>query len=187
MNWCCVSTERRGQRLDGADQRADASELARASRGHGDAGPVSARDHGAGEGHRYSVAERRRRRDRRYRFVDRHRLSSQCRLIDAEIPNPDHAKVGRNAVAGFKQHEVAGHNVLGGDADPLPIANGRGAGIDHPPDRLERSLGAAFLEIADDCVEQHNGQHHDGVGNFTDSQSKRRGDEQHVDQEVVEL
>jgi hypothetical protein len=187
MNWCCVSTERRGQRLDGADQRADASELTCGPGRHHHARPVAACNESPRKDHRSPVAERCLSSNRRNPFVDRHRLAGQRRFVDAQIAHADQTQIRGHTVAGLEQHEVARNDGLRGDCGSLSIADDGSARVDHHPDGIQRPLGASFLDMANDGVEQDHGEHDNGVGDMADGERERGGCQQHVDQHMIEL
>ena len=70
------------------------------------------------------------------------------------------AQVGRHAVARLEQHHVAGHELA---RQPTVMRARRRAaraarGRDQLADRVERLLGLALLEEADDRVDQHDGE-----------------------------
>ena len=56
-------------------------------------------------------------------FPDRQRLAGQRGLVDLEVDRLDHARVGRHAVAGFEQNDVARHQVAGRDVPLLAVAH----------------------------------------------------------------
>ena len=99
----------------------------------------------------------------------------------------DQPKVGRYAVAGFHQHDVAGHDLLCGDSQPPAVAQHGGVRIDHAADRVQCLFGAAFLHEADDGVQDYYRQDDRRVAEMVEQQRDQRGGQQHIDQQVVEL
>ena len=74
----------------------------------------------------------------------------------------DEPGVGRDAVALFELHDVAGHEVGDGDDRHLAVAHHLGVGRHHLLQRLGGLLGAVLLKEADGRVEQHDADDGDG-------------------------
>ncbi len=117
----------------------------------------------------------------------RHGFPGQGRFLGAQVLDLDQAQVGRNAVAGFQQHDVAGHELFGRDHARFAAAQGPRFGGQHVADRIERLLGAAFLNEAEQTVEDDHRENDAGVDPEAQHQLGEAGGEQHIDQNVVEL
>ena len=72
-----------------------------------------------------AVADRRLGRDGGGRFVGRHGLAGQRRLLGAQVLGLQKPEVGRDLVAGFEGHDVARHELFGRDQAVLPPRNVR--------------------------------------------------------------
>ena len=92
-----------------------------------------------------------------------HQLSGQRRFVDAQVTRPGEAQIRRHAVARLEQYEVARDDVLRRNDHAPSVAHDGSTRVDHSPYGVERPFGAAFLDIADDGVEQHHGEHHRGI------------------------
>ena len=126
----------------------------------------------------------------------RHAFARQRRLVGVEIGLLDDAGVGRHPVTGLHQHDIAGHDLVGGDALALAIADhGRfGGGERHQ--RPHRALGPRLLEEAEQRVEHDDRQDDDGlVGQRGLARVLQqpldhrddRGHQQDDDEEILEL
>ena len=99
----------------------------------------------------------------------------------------EHPGIGGDRIAGGQQHQVAGHQLarghhLLGAVAQHPHLQGR-----QPAQCGHRALGAAFLQRADQRVDQHHRQDHPGVALVAERHRQRRGDEQDGDQRAGEL
>ena len=87
----------------------------------------------------------------------------------------------------MQQHDVAGHKFLGGDAElPAGAAHGAFRG-DHAGKGFNGLLRLGFLEIADDGVNQHNGEDDAGVHPFAEERGDTTGGNENVNERLVEL
>jgi hypothetical protein len=73
------------------------------------------------------------------------------------------AQVGGHLVACLQQHDVAGHQLLGGHSAPLPVAQHQRPGREHVADGVQGLLGLALLDEADDGVDEHHAEDHTRV------------------------
>ncbi len=106
----------------------------------------------------------------------------------------DQARVGGNGVAFFDEDEVAGHDFRRRNALPLAVADDVGLCRRHLAQRRHRRFGARLLDVAHDCVEQHDREDRDrfiGQRRFALHQPQRGGngcgDEQQDHQHILEL
>jgi hypothetical protein len=116
------------------------------------------------------------------------RLAGQERLVHLQAARLEQAQVGRHLVAGFQEHDVAGHQFLGVDGVVVAAPLDARTWIDSSC--LQRGgarLGLPFLDGADRRVQDDHQQDEDRVLHLADRQRHRRGGEQHVDQGVGEL
>ncbi len=98
-----------------------------------------------------------------------------------------HARIGRHAVAGFEQHDVAGHQFAGVDLPDRTIPAHARAGRQHVLERRQRVLGAVLLDEAERGVEQDDDEDDDGVADIADDAREHRRAEQDQDQQALEL
>ena len=179
--------ERRGQALYSADHATDSSEFGGGARRGDHADTLAGGNEGARKGHGKAVAQGGYRLHWGNVLVDRHRLAGQNRLVDPQVPRLDHAQVGRNPVAGLENYDVTGDQMFRAYGHALASPNHRSAGVDHAANGLERLLSASLLDIADYGIDDDDGQDYQGVHDVFDGRCKRSGDQQYVDQEIVEL
>jgi hypothetical protein len=167
--------------------RIDAADLGGRAGGHHQAGGLAVADQRAGIGHAAAVAQRRIGGDRVAVLVHRHRFAGERRFIDAQVLHLQQPQVGRHAVARSQQHQIAGHQVGGIDVLAPAVAQHHRMRRQHRADRVQRRLGLALLDEADDGVDHHRGQQHAGVDPVAQHRGDGRGAEHHVQQHVVEL
>jgi hypothetical protein len=109
------------------------------------------------------------------------------RLVDAQVARPHQPQVGRHAVAGLEHHVVAGHDVVCRHGDAPAVADERGLRVDHLADGRERLFGAAFLNEADDRVDDDHRQDHQGIDLVADEGGEHGRPQQDPDEQAVEL
>ena len=97
------------------------------------------------------------------------------------------AQVGRHAIAGFQQDDVAGHQA--GHVHHLPLA-----ATQHPRGRRQHGLqggqrlfGLALLDETDQGIDQHHRHDHRRVDVVAEQSGQHRRGDQEQDQRVVEL
>ena len=123
-------------------------------------------------------------------MVLRHRqaLAGQCRLVHLQGNRGQQSPVGGNAVTGFHQHNVAGHELASVDGVQQTVATHSGAGDEHAAQCLQRSLGPVLLHESDNGVEDDHEQHDEWCLHFVgDHERHDRSSEQDQDQQVLEL
>ena len=54
----------------------------------------------------------------------------------------------------------------------MPVANDRCTRVDHALDRFKRSLGAAFLNEPDNCIDDDDSEHNCGIHGVADRGGK---------------
>ena len=189
-----LALQRRRLVLRLLQQTGDAAHLrAHAGRGH-DRPPVPVGGGGAAEHHVVAIAERRVAVDRRRVLGHRDALAGQRGFGGLQRRRFDEAPVGRDRVALFDEHDVAGDHVGRGDALPAAAAHDRGASRGHRAQGGDRGLGARLLQVAHRRVEEHDREDRDGfVGQRRvaldqpqDGGDRRRHQQQH-DEDVLEL
>jgi hypothetical protein len=124
---------------------------------------------------------------RRQGIFDGFRFAGQRRFLDAQVARLDEAQVGRNLVSRSEQHQVTGHQVLGLDLLSPAVPHHRGAERKHVADRVERLFRLAFLNEADQRIDQHHAQDHAAIHPVPEGRGDAGGAEQHIDQDIVEL
>jgi hypothetical protein len=179
--------QRRRLGLGRGDGAGDAADLGARAGGDDDAFAAAALHGGAGERHASAVGDRRRRRQRRVGLVRRRRLAGQRRFVDREVAGGVQPQVRGHAVAGFDQHHVAGHEVLG-------IAHDDGAAAPDARPRRQQplqvggaALGPRFLPDADRGVERDDQQDEERVGAVAEQQGQQRRRAEHVQQRAAQL
>ena len=160
-------------------------------------GGVAGRDHDAARlavgherarvGHIAAVAERRVGRDRIALLLDRHRLAGERGLLDAQVLDPEQPQIGGHAVAGLDQHHIAGHQLHGIDRKGVTVAQHRSLERQHAADRGQRPLGLAFLDKADDGVDDYHADDYAGVHPVAKCGGNARGRQQDIDQDIMKL
>ena len=141
---------------------------------------VAAGDVGVHEGHVDAVAQRHVGSDDGLGvLLDGHALAGQRAFLDLQRRRHDHPAVGRHAVAGIDQHDVAGHDLVGGDLDHVAVAPHLGDRLHHLAEGRCGGLGFAFLVIPQPRVEEgQQDQPHAGAV-LGDEQADDRCDHQH--------
>ena len=91
---------------------------------------------------------------------------------------------GRRARAGRDRRERCPRP---GRPSRWPSRSTEARGVDHGADRLQRPFGPAFLDEADDGVDDDHGQDHRGIDIMPDRSGEHGRAEQHIDQEIVKL
>ena len=121
------------------------------------------------------------------RLVDGHGFAGQNRLFDLEAARLDEPQIGGDTVARLDQHQIARHQVDGVNALSSPVTEHGGPWCEHPPDRLHRLFGAAFLNEADHRIDDHHRQDDAGINEMTQHRSHTGRANQHIDEQVVEV
>ncbi len=173
--------------MDVAEQDADASDLGAAAGRDHDAGALAGCDHRTRVGHAAAVAENGIGGNCRLVLPGSDRFTGQNRLVDQQSARADEAQVGRYAVAGFDQHDIAGDDLGNGHTLAVPVAEHAAAWRDHAADGSQRVLCLAFLDEADDGIGDHDGNDHPGVDEMAEKPGCQCAREKEVDQGVVEL
>ena len=101
------------------------------------------------------------RRDRVDALAHRQALAGQRRLGDLERRRREHAPVGGHDVAGLDLHDVAGHELLGGQQAERAVAAHPRLDDHHLRQRRHRRRGLALLAEPEHRVEQREQQDHD--------------------------
>ena len=96
-------------------------------------------------------------------FVDGDRLAGERRLFRPQVLDVDEAKVRRDLVARFEQHDVARHQLLGRDHARFAIAQGPRLGGQHVADRIQRLLRLALLNEAEQPIDDDDAENDRGV------------------------
>ena len=115
-------------------------------------------------------------------------LAGQGGFFDLQLDCCKESSVGRHPVAGFDEHDVAGHEFFRRDGTHFTVTTDTRGGDEHPAERVERCFGPVLLDETDHGVEQH-----DDDDNGRSLQLARNGEadsggrQQDGDKEVVEL
>ena len=173
--------------LDAAQQRADPADLGLKAGGHHDAGALARRHHGSRIGHAPSVSEGGVLLDGGLGLGGSHRFTREGCLVDQERAGLEQPEIGGDAVSGFDEDNVAGHDLAGGDARAAPVAQHVGARRDHAADGVERVLGLALLDEADNGIDEDHGDDDGRIDEVSEAPGRHRARQEEVDQRVVEL
>ena len=114
-------------------------------------------------------------------------FAGQCRFFDAQLARFEQAQVGGDFVAGAEQHDVADHELFRRDLAALTVAQHRRVEREHVADGVQRTFRLAFLDHADDGVDEHHADDHAAIHPMGEQGRDRCRDQQHVDEDVVEL
>ena len=169
------------------DHAVDAPEFGVGPGGHHHADATPGGDQRAGKRHAAAVTDAGIGRHRVAVLVGWDRLAGEGGLFDAQVGGLDQAQVGRHAVAGAQAHDVARDQGVGVDRVPAPVAAHLRVQRQHLADALERLLGLAFLDEADDGVDDDHAEDHAGVDPVTEYGGDGRCGEQYIDQHIVEV
>ena len=129
-------------------------------------------------------------------FGDRHAFAGQRRFVGLQVGLLDDAGIGRDLVAGLDQHDVAGHDVVGGDPLALAVAHHGRFRRGQRHQRAHRFLGARFLDEAEQGVQHDDRQDDDrligqgALARILQQPFDHRdddGDQQDDHQEILEL
>ena len=157
------------------------------TRRHHHAGGPTRCHQGAGECHPFPISNRCLLGHRVRGFVDRNRLAGKCRLFRPQVLNIDQAKVRRNLVPGFEQHDVARNQPLRGNHANLLAAQGSGFRGQHVANRVQRLFRFALLYESEQRIEQHYTENDCGVEPESHHELDESRGQQNVDQDVVQL
>ena len=182
-----LAQERRLERAHAGEQRIDAAELRRAAGRDDDARRATGNHHGSGERHAFPIPDRRVGGNRVCVLVGRHRLAGKRRLLGAKVLRIHEPQVRGNLVARLKEHDVPRNELFRGNHARLAAAQGARLGGQHVADRLQRLLGLALLNEAEQRVEDDHAEDDRRIDPQVEHQLGEAGTEQDVDQDVVEL
>ena len=121
------------------------------------------------------------------RFLDRHGLPGQDRLLRRKTARLQHPQIRRHLVTRLQQNHVTGHQIGTVQRDPHPIAQDGGAWGQHAADRGHGGLGLALLQVADHGIGQHHRQDHARVDPVLQRSRHDGSPQQHINQHIVEL
>ena len=152
-----------------------------------DSGRAAGDDQGSGIGHASAIADGRFGRDGRGRFVGGHRFAGQRGFLRAQVLDLDKPDVRRDLVAGFEGHDIARHERFGRDHGGLPVAQGPRFRREHVADRIEGLLRPAFLDEAEQSVDDDDTEDDRGVEPQTHHQLDETGGDEDIDEDVLEL
>ncbi|EXI65152.1 MAG: hypothetical protein AW08_03424 [Candidatus Accumulibacter adjunctus] len=148
---------------------------------------AAVRHDGVHEDHAASLGQHRSRRDRIDVLRHRLRLAGECGLRHLGRMRVEHARIGRDAVAGFEQKDVARHEVDRGDLHhPSVTAHARDR-CEHVLQRSQSRFGAVFLQETQRRVEDHDDGDDHGVLDIAQQGGQHGSAEQHEDEEIAEL
>ena len=148
-----LEQQRGFERADAGEQLVDAPQFGVGARRDHQSGRT-ARDHQrAGIGHAGAIADGRLGRDGLGRFVRWHRFTGERRFFRAQVLDVGEPQIGRDLVAGFEEHDVARHERLRCDHRSLAVAQGSRLRREHVADRIERLLRPAFLNEAEQSID----------------------------------
>ena len=121
------------------------------------------------------------------RLQDGHALAGERRLLDLEGRRHEQAPVGRDLVAGLERHDVAGHELLGGDVDGLPPTPRVRLDHEHLLERGDALGRLALLVQAEDRVDDGDAENREPSPELLerDDAHDRRADEDELHQVAV--
>ena len=188
--------QRRRLRLRRFEEPGDAPHLrVHAGRHHHRAPAPVGRDR-AGEQHVVAVADPGIAVDRRGLLRHRHALAGERRLVGPQVRRLDQAGIRRDLVAGLDQHDVAGHDLVRRNPQPLAAADHRGFRRGQRHQRTHGFLGARFLDEAQHRIEDDDRENHDrlvgqrGLARILQQPLDHRDhgrDQEDDDEEILEL
>ena len=144
-------------------------------------------DGGAGEEHIGTVAQRQFAFQRVGGFIHHRRLAGENRFFNPQIMALNQAHIGRDAVARAQNHDIARHQVAGGNGFMLAAAlHARVAG-EHIADALQRFFGVALLDMADQGVDHRDAQDDERIDPVAHDRGERGGGQQDKNQDVVKM
>ena len=182
-----LARQRRRDLLDAGHEGADATDLGVRRGGHDHPGGLAVRDHGARVGHAVALRDDGVLAGRRAVLVDGHRLAGQGRLVDLQVAALEQPQVGRHLVARREQDDVARHQFGCGDLMAFARPQDDRVARQHRRHGLQRALGLAFLDVADDRVDDHHAKDDRRVDVMAEQQGHDPRGQQDVDEQVVEL
>ncbi len=182
-----LAQQRRGLVAHAGEHVVDAAQFGGVAGGDDVTAGLAVHDHRAGIGHARAIAQRRIGLDRCESFLRRQRLAGERGLFDAQVLHREQPQVGRHAVAGGEHDDIARHQFGGVDLAPAAIADHVGMRRQHGANRVQRRFRPAFLDEADDRIDDHCGDQHAGVHPVAEQGGDRRRAQHHVQQHVVEL
>ena len=115
------------------------------------------------------------------------RFTGQGRFVDGKAVDVDQPDIGGNPVAGNEHDDITRNQFLteNGHAPAVPD-DSRFKGK-HFPDGFESAFGLAFLYESDDGIDQDDHDNDTGIDPVFQQTGNERRDQQHVDQDIVEL
>ena len=187
--------KRRGLLLLLGEHGRDLADLGLHARGGDHARASAVADRAARVRHVRPVAERRVRRHRLVRVLfGGHGLAGQRGFLYLERRRRKQPEIGRDYVAGFQPHDVAGHQLLAFEMFPFAVAQHLGKRLVHVFQRFHRRLGFVLLHHADDGVQDDDEQDDAAVDELGvvllddgDDRGHRRRGEQHDDHHILKL
>lgn len=182
-----LARQRRLQRLHLRDQAVDPPELGGWSSRDDQAQPATGSDQGSRIGHAMTVANPRVRRDLCRDLVGWDGFPGQRRFINAQVDGLEQAQIGRHPVARTQPHDVAWHQRLGGDLDPVFIAPDMGVRRKHLADAFKRLFRFTLLNEADDGVDQNHREDDGRVDPVSEQRSDPCRRDQDIDEQVIEV
>ena len=179
--------QRRGQALDFPHQLPNPANFGAYAGGHHHPLPLTIGHDGAGKTHAIPIANPGFWSHGGQLFFHRGRFASQHRFHHPQVFGLDEAHIGGHFVARFEQHHVTGHQFAGIDVLALTIAPHIGACGQHTAYRVQCAFGLAFLNVANDGVDEHHTHDHARIHVAAQRQRGQPSGQQHVNQRVVEL
>ena len=120
-------------------------------------------------------------------FGHRQRLAGERGFVHMQIPHLEEPQVGGHAVTGLEQHDIARHQILGGNPQLASVApHGRLRGH-HPAERLDGFLRLGLLEKSDHRVDQHHAENHRRIHPLAEQRGDSHGKQEDVNERLVEL
>ncbi len=179
--------QRRLRLLGAFGQAGDAADFGVRAGGHHHRAGAPRRDVGSRIDHVVAVGQAGGFGQRRQRLAHRHRFAGQRGLGHLQLGLLDQSRVGAHGVTGGQQQDVARDQLACLQQRLVAVAQGAHAHAGQAAQGGHGTLGAAFLEGADERVDDDHRQDHRGVAVVAQRHRQHRGHEQDVDQRALEL
>jgi len=182
-----LAGQRRHQIGGGGDQAGDAAGFGGIAGGDHQTTALPADHRGAGIGHVVALGERGVGGERGGLLAHRLRFAGEQRIVGAQFMLLDEAQIGRQAIAGGKQDDIAGNQLAGVELLAMARPADRYRGRHAARQRSQRPFGLGFLPIADQCIDQHDAEDDAGVDPFAEHRGDQPGGHQDEDQGLRQL
>ena len=108
-------------------------------------------------------------------------------FVGLQLRRIDDAQIGRDDVAAFQEHDVAWHEIGGGDDRGLSASSHGGLGGAHLAKGLHRARGFQLGDEAEQRIDDQDGENGAGLDPFTESERSDHGGGEQRHEETPEL